>query len=99
MAATLAADQKTIDPDAVSSKAAVTGRLSLLVGIASYGTAQDHFLEQVVAQYRGLDMNCRIVVLSNIDKPVQGAEVRVGLPSRDTYSLPFVHCQRRDESA
>jgi SAM-dependent methyltransferase len=66
-------------------------RLSVLVAIASYGTGQDHFLKQVVAEFRKLEMDCRIVVLSNIDKPVPGAEVLVGLPSRDTYSLPFAH--------
>ena len=63
----------------------------MLVAIASYGTGQDHFLKQVVAEFRKLDMECRIVVLSNLDKPVPGAEVLVGLPSRDTYSLPFAH--------
>jgi SAM-dependent methyltransferase len=91
MAATVAADQKTLEPQAVVSTAQVRHRPSMLVAIASYGTAQDHFLERVVAQYLVLDMDCRIVVLSNIDKPVQGAEVRVGLPSRDPYSLPFAH--------
>ena len=64
---------------------------SILVAVASYGTAQDHFLAQVVAEYKRLGMQCRIVVLSNIDKPVEGAEVLVGLPSRDPYSLPFAH--------
>jgi SAM-dependent methyltransferase len=63
----------------------------VLVAIASYGTGQDHYLREVVAGFRQLDMDCRIVVLSNIDKPVDGAEVLVGLPSRDTYSLPFAH--------
>jgi SAM-dependent methyltransferase len=63
----------------------------VLVAIASYGTGQDHYLREVVAGFRQLDMDCRIVVLSNIDKPVDGAEVLVGLPSRNTYSLPFAH--------
>jgi SAM-dependent methyltransferase len=50
-------------------------RLSVLVAIASYGTGQDHFLKQVVAEFRKLEMDCRIVVLCNIDKPVPGAEL------------------------
>jgi SAM-dependent methyltransferase len=78
-------------PGAVPAAAPAGRRLSVLVAIASYGTAQDHFLHQVVAELRKLEMDCRIVVLSNVDKPVPGAEVLVGLPSRDTYSLPFAH--------
>lgn len=91
MEATVAAQNDALGPHAANSAKLVRRRPSLLVAIASYGTAQDHFLHQVVAQFQGLDMACRIVVLSNIDKPVPGAEVRVGLPSRDTYSLPFAH--------
>lgn len=91
MTAIVAAGHQTLDPQAATSTVLAGRRPSLLVAIASYGTAQDHFLEQVVAQYHDLDMDCRIVVLSNLDKPVRGAEVRVGLPSRDTYSLPFAH--------
>jgi hypothetical protein len=66
-------------------------RPSILVGIASHGTAQDHFLARVVSEYRKLEMPCRIVVLPNIDKHVEGAEVLVGVPTRDPYSLPFAH--------
>jgi SAM-dependent methyltransferase len=64
---------------------------SILVGIASYGTAQDHHLQRVVAEYRKLAIPCRIVVLSDRPKNVNGAEVKVGLPTRDPYSLPFAH--------
>ncbi len=90
MHAPLATD---IEPAARSTLPVATSgrRLSVLVAIASYGTAQDHYLRQVVAEFRKLEMDCRIVVLSNIDKPVDGAEVLVGLPSKDTYSLPFAH--------
>lgn len=93
MAPTPAGISQPIHTYADSPTQTATGRRSLLVAIASYGRAQDHFLEQVVAQFRNLDMDCRIVVLSNINKPVAGAEVLVGLPSRDTYSLPFAHRQ------
>lgn len=64
---------------------------SVLVAIASYGRKQDHYLEQVLAQYRKLSFPCRVVVLTEAPKPVAGAEVAVGLPSRNPYSLPFAH--------
>lgn len=68
-----------------------TRRLEVLVAIASFGTAQDHFLEHVVAQFHRCDVDCRVVVLTNRHKPVDNAEVLVGLPSKNPYSLPFAH--------
>lgn len=65
--------------------------LSILVAIASYGTAQDRFLKQLVTEYQKLNLACRVVVLSDRAKPVHGAEVLTGLPSRNPYSLPFAH--------
>jgi SAM-dependent methyltransferase len=64
---------------------------NVLVAIASYGTAQDHYLQKVVAEYHRLRLPAHVVVLSNVEKPVPGAEVVVGLPSRNRYSLPFAH--------
>ncbi|HEY5705666.1 MAG TPA: methyltransferase domain-containing protein [Terrimicrobiaceae bacterium] len=64
---------------------------SVLVALASYGTAQDHYLERVIAEYRKLKMRTRVLVLSDKDKPVRDAEVVAGLPSRDPHSLPFAH--------
>lgn len=63
----------------------------VLVGIASYGTAQDHFLKRLIEEYRRIPLPVDIVVLTNAPKPVEGAEVVVGLPSKDPYSLPFAH--------
>jgi 2-polyprenyl-3-methyl-5-hydroxy-6-metoxy-1,4-benzoquinol methylase len=74
-------------------------RPSILVGIASHGTAQDHFLARVVAEYRQLNLPCRVVVLSNVNKKVDGAEVCVGVPTRDPYSLPFAHRRLFAENA
>jgi 2-polyprenyl-3-methyl-5-hydroxy-6-metoxy-1,4-benzoquinol methylase len=62
-----------------------------LIAIASYGTAQDHYLKRVLAEYRELPMPVQLVVLSNVMKPVQGVEVIAGLPSPNPYSLPFAH--------
>ena len=64
---------------------------SLIVAIASYGRAQDHYLESVLSEYRKVNGQKQIVVLSDRPKPVNGAEVVAGLPSRNPYSLPFAH--------
>jgi coenzyme F420 hydrogenase subunit beta len=76
---------------ASGTRLAITENPSILVTIASYGTAQDHFLRKVIEEYRKLSTQVRIIVLSNQAKEVDGAEVVVGLPSRDPYSLPFAH--------
>ena len=64
---------------------------SVLVAIASYGTAQDPYLRRVLAEYRKLHLPVRIVVLTDRPKAAAGAELKVGLPSHNTYSLPFAH--------
>lgn len=64
---------------------------SMLAVIASYGRSQDAYLHRVVAEYYKLAASTRVVVLSNLHKCVPGAEVLVGLPSPDPYSLPFAH--------
>ncbi len=71
----------------------ISGTPSLLVAIASHGSGQDHFLERLIREYRTLDAAVRIVVLSNVPKTVSGAEVLVGVPTRDPWSLPFAHRQ------
>ena len=66
----------------------------ILVGIASFGTKNDHYLRQVIRQYRGMTFQTDIVVFSNAEKTLPpGVELRVGLPSRDPWSLPFAHQQ------
>src|SRR5687768_10664566 len=62
---------------------------SVLVTIASYGTSQDGFLQKVISEYRRFRNPPRIVVLTNVNKRVEHAEVIVGLPTRNPYSLPF----------
>ena len=64
----------------------------LLVAIASYGTAGDRYLAQVIEEYRSMPFDVHIVVLSNIEKTVpSGVELKVGLPIRNPWSLPFAH--------
>jgi len=71
---------------------AVSGRLKLLVAIASYGTGNDKYLSRVINEYRSMPYATDIVVLSNIPKDLgQGIQVVVGLPSKDPWSLPFGH--------
>ena len=63
-----------------------------LIAIASYGTANDRYLAEVLAQYRALPYKTRIVVLSNLPKRLgSDVEVIVGLPTRNPWSLPHAH--------
>jgi SAM-dependent methyltransferase len=78
--------------DASPQASARSGRLSVLVALASYGSANDHYLERLIREYRSMAFDVDIVVLSNMDKkPAPGVECRVGLPNKDPWSLPFAH--------
>ncbi|MGX5734879.1 class I SAM-dependent methyltransferase [Bosea thiooxidans] len=69
-----------------------TGRLSVLVALASYGTSNNRHLERLISEYQSMAFDVDVVILSNIDKkPAPGIECRVGLPSKDPWSLPFAH--------
>lgn len=64
----------------------------LLVVIASYGTAGDKYLHRLIEEYRSMSFDTHIVVVSNIEKSLPpGVELRVGLPARNPWSLPFAH--------
>lgn len=76
----------------VSPAFAEGGRLSVLVALASYGTSNNNHLERLIREYQSMSFDVDIVILSNIDKkPAPGVECRVGLPSKDPWSLPFAH--------
>ena len=67
-------------------------RTRVLVAIASYGRGNDHYLAQLLDEYRAMPFDVDIVVLSNIDKNLgPDIEMRVGLPSKNPWSLPFAH--------
>ena len=64
----------------------------ILVGIASFGPHNDSYLERVLSEYRSMPWPVRLVVFSNIPKDLgPDVEVRVGLPDRNPWSLPFAH--------
>jgi len=66
--------------------------LRILVGITSFGKAHDTHLRRLVEEYRSMPAKIDIVVFSNVEKTVpEGAELIVGLPTKDPWSLPFAH--------
>jgi SAM-dependent methyltransferase len=70
---------------------AATTRLRVLVAIANYGTSNNHYLARLIREYRAMAFDVHIVILSNVDKQLEGTEVLVGLPNRNPWSLPFGH--------
>lgn len=66
--------------------------MRILVAIASYGRANDQYLDRVINEYRSMTFEVDVVVLSNLEKPLPGSvECLVGLPTKDPWSLPFRH--------
>lgn len=66
--------------------------MRILVAIASYGHANDQYLDRVIKEYRSMQFDVDVVVLSDIEKAVPPAvECLVGLPTKDPWSLPFLH--------
>jgi len=69
-------------------------KLKVLVAIASYGTSNDQYLSQLLAEYRSMSFDVDVVVMSNLNKALgPGIEVAVGLPEENPWSLPFAHKQ------
>jgi 2-polyprenyl-3-methyl-5-hydroxy-6-metoxy-1,4-benzoquinol methylase len=71
-----------------------TDELRLLVGIASFGEKNIEYLRRVIRTYQTLGLAVDIVVFSDRPKDL-GPDVRVvvGLPSKNSWSLPFAHKQ------
>ena len=66
--------------------------MKILVAIASYGTNNDQYLQQLIDEYSSMPYLVDIVVVSNIPKALgKEVEVVVGLPSKNPWSLPFAH--------
>lgn len=68
--------------------------MKILVAIANYGSGSRQYVNQVLDTYRGMSHDVDLVILSNIEKDMgDDVEVRVGLPSKNPWSLPFGHKQ------
>ena len=68
--------------------------MKILVAIANYGTKNETYLRQLLAEYLRMPFEVHVVVLSNIPKDLgKDVEVRVGLPAKNPWSLPFGHKQ------
>lgn len=66
-------------------------KIKTLVAIANFGLKNTKYLEKLLQAYRSMiNYEVHIVVLSNIPKVIgPDVELRVGLPDRDPWSLPF----------
>jgi 2-polyprenyl-3-methyl-5-hydroxy-6-metoxy-1,4-benzoquinol methylase len=68
--------------------------MRILVAIANHGTKNDQYARQLIDEYRGMSHDVDVVILTNIEKNWgDDIEVRVGLPTKDPWSLPFGHRQ------
>ncbi len=68
--------------------------MRILAAIANYGTKNRAYLEQLLAEYRSMAYPVDLVVLSERPKDLgPDVQVRVGLPDKDPWSLPFGHRQ------
>lgn len=68
--------------------------MKILVAIANYGTGSRKYIDQVLDTYRAMSHDIHLVVHSNIPKDMgEDVEVIVGMPSKDSWSLPFAHKQ------
>jgi len=66
--------------------------MKILTAIANYGSKNAGYLDRLIGEYRSMDHDVDVVVLSNIDKELgREVEVKVGLPSKNPWSLPFGH--------
>jgi 2-polyprenyl-3-methyl-5-hydroxy-6-metoxy-1,4-benzoquinol methylase len=64
--------------------------VKICIAIASYGSKNDLFLQKLIKEYQDMPFQVDIILLSNILKDL-GREiaVKVGLPAKNPWSLPF----------
>ena len=66
--------------------------MRILAAIANYGTKNQQYLDRLIDEYRSMSFDIDIIVLSDIPKNLgRDIEVKVGLPARNPWSLPFAH--------
>ncbi len=68
--------------------------MKVLAAIANYGNGNRHYVERLIQEYHGMSFDTDVVILSDRHKQFGAdVEVKVGLPTRDPWSLPFAHKQ------
>lgn len=66
--------------------------MKIFIVIAYYGVKNKPYLHQLLAAYRAMKFETHVIVLSESKKDLgDDVEVRVGLPARNPWSLPFHH--------
>ena len=74
--------------------------MKILVAIANYGTKNIRFAKELIREYLSMPFNVEIYVLSEAPKSYgDDVKVIVGLPSKNPWSLPFVHKKLFAENA
>jgi 2-polyprenyl-3-methyl-5-hydroxy-6-metoxy-1,4-benzoquinol methylase len=74
------------------STTARSQRSRILVVIASYGENNLAHLRALIARYKRMSFDVRVVVVAEGPKSVDlGVDVIVGTPARNPHSLPFAH--------
>ena len=64
----------------------------VLVVIANYGLDHQVHLKQLIKEYRAMNYDIDIIIISDIPKDMGSEiEVKVGLPAKNLWSLPFAH--------
>jgi 2-polyprenyl-3-methyl-5-hydroxy-6-metoxy-1,4-benzoquinol methylase len=67
-------------------------QMKILVVIANYGSKNQAYLRRLIDEYKSMSYDIDIIVLSNVPKELgPEIEVRVGLPTKNPWSLPFTH--------
>src|SRR2546429_4913221 len=66
--------------------------MKILTVISNYGTSNNDALKEVFRELRSMTYDVDIVVLSDIPKDFgPDIRVKVGLPTKDPWTLPFAH--------
>lgn len=80
------------DDQTIRLKGQPASTLRLLVVIASYGLRNLELLKKIIKTYQEMPFDVDIVVVSEAEKDLGlEVEVKVGLPSKNPWSLPFAH--------
>ena len=68
--------------------------MRILAAIANYGNGNRHYVERLIQEYHRMSFDTDVVILSDRHKQFAAdVEVKVGLPTKDPWSLPFAHKQ------